>query len=74
MPYTDFLKDILINYFIFGYNGSLFLCGFFSGCIAQASHCSGFFCCRARAPGLAASAVAACGFSGRLLGSQAQAQ
>ena len=46
MPYTDFLKDILINYFVFGCNGSLFLCGFFSGCSEQRLllqlHCSGF--------------------------------
>ena len=83
MPYTDFLKDILINYFIFGCNGSLFLCGFFSGCseqrllsscIAQASHCSVFWW-RAGAPGLAG--FSSCGMGAqpsRLLGSKAKAQ
>ena len=30
---------------------------------AQASHCGGFFCCRAGAPGTRASEVAACSLS-----------
>ena len=36
-------------------------CGFFSSYVVQASHCSGFFCCRARALGAQASAVVARG-------------
>ena len=32
-------------------------------CGARASHCGGFFCCRAWALGARASVVAACGFS-----------
>ena len=33
-------------------------------CGAQASHCGGFFCCRAGVPGTRASAVAACSLRG----------
>ena len=35
----------------------------FSSCGEQASHCGGFSCCRARALGVRASVVAACGLS-----------
>ena len=36
---------------IFGSAGSLLLSMLFSGCGAQAAHCSGFSCCRAQALG-----------------------
>ena len=37
--------------------------GLFPSCGAQASHCGGFFCCGARALGMRASVVVACGLS-----------
>jgi len=36
---------------IVGCAGSLLLCGLFSSCGTQASHCSGFFSCKARSLG-----------------------
>ena len=59
-----FLKNIFIYFFIFGCVGSVLLGGlFFSGskwglfsrCSTQASHCGGFSCCWAWAPGHAGS-------------------
>ena len=74
----------LINLFIFGCIGSLLLhAGFLQlhragatlHCGARASHCSGFSCCGARAPGARASVVVACGLQQLwLAGSRAQAQ
>ena len=61
-----------IYLFIFGCVGSLLLCaGFLSllragdtlPCGARASHCGGFSCCGARALGVWASVVVACGLS-----------
>ena len=43
-----FLTSHLFLY-IFGCPGSLLLPGLLSSCGAQASHCTGFFCCRAQA-------------------------
>ena len=43
---------LFIYLFIFGSAGSSLLCGLFSSCSGQASHCGGFSCCRAGAPGL----------------------
>ena len=48
----------LINLFIY-----LFLDALGLRCCRQASHCSGFSCCRARALGARASVVVACGLS-----------
>ena len=62
-----------IYLFIFGCDGSsLLLAGFLQlqqtravlCCGAQAFHYSGFSCCEARAPGVQASIVTACGLSG----------
>ena len=67
-----FYYNLFIYLFIFGCAGSLLLCGLFSscgewgllsGCGAWASHCGGFSCCGAPAPGAWASVVAAHGLS-----------
>ena len=61
-----------IYLFIFGCIGSLLLCvgllylrlaGATLHCSARASHCGGFSCCRAQAPGARAPAVVACRLS-----------
>ena len=65
-----FLIYLFIHSFIFGCFGSSLLCAGFlqlrrAGatlhCHAQASHCSGFFCCKTWAPGARASVVVARG-------------
>ena len=63
------LLDLSLYYylFIFFVSLSLLLVRLFSSCndrgllssCARASHCSGFSCCRAQAPGVGASVVAA---------------
>ena len=67
-----FKRLLLLFYFIFGCVGSLLpLMGFLQlhpagttpRCNARASHCSGFSCCGARALGMWASVVVACGLS-----------
>ena len=69
----------LFYFFIFGCFGSSLLCtgylqlrrvGATLRCSARASHCGGFSCCKARAPGTRASVVVACGLSS--CGSRAQ--
>ena len=61
---SNFLKNIFNYFFIFGCVGSVLLGGLFfscsqwgllSSCSAQASHCAGFSCCWAWAPGHAGS-------------------
>ena len=58
----SFLPFFFFNVFFFGYTGSSLLCAGFrcsstrgrlSSCRTQASHCSGFSCCRTQAPGWA---------------------
>ena len=62
-------KDFSLNLFIFGCIGSSLLsnglrrAGATLRCGAQASHCGGFSCCRARALGARASVVVECGLS-----------
>ena len=67
-----FFINLFIYLFIFGCVGSSLLCtGFLQlrragvtiPCSVRASHCNGFSCCRARAPGMRASVVVACGLS-----------
>ena len=66
-----FKKNKFIYLFIFGCVGSLLCVGFLQlrragatlRCGAWASHCRGFSCCRARAPGMRASVVVARGLS-----------
>ena len=61
-------NSVWIFFFFFGYSGSSLLCmGFLElwrvgatlHCWARASHCGGFSCCRAQAPGVRASVVVA---------------
>ena len=54
------LLSLALFYFLYIFNIYLFLAVLGLHCSAQASHCGGFSCCRARALGGRASVVVAC--------------
>ena len=63
-PFLFFYLFFLFYYFIFLAVLGLHCCAWaFCSCVEQASHCSGFSCCRAQALGAWASLVVACGLS-----------